>query len=410
MGPSVFFSLLVIAVSFLPVFTLVDQEGRLFTPLAYTKTLAIALAALLAVTLDPAVRMLFARMDPFQIKPRWLAKTMDALFVGTYYPEEKHPVSRILFRLYETPCRWVLRHPKTVIAAAVLIVATTIPVYFKLGEEFMPPLNEGTILYMPTTLPGMSVTEAQQLMETQDRILKSFPEVVTVFGKAGRADTSTDPAPFSMMETTIVLKPRAEWRGKDRWYSSWAPGPLKAVLRHVWPDHISYEELIADMDQAIQIPGNTNAWTMPIKGRIDMLTTGVRTPVGIKILGADLNEIQRVGRGDREAHEGRPRHAQRLRRARRRRLLRGLHAAPRRPCPLRPDHRRPPGRHHVRHRRETRSPPPSRAASATPSTSATRGICARTWTSSSGFSSPPRAGRRSPWPSWPMSPSPPARP
>ena len=176
-GPSVFFSLLVIAVSFLPVFTLVDQEGRLFTPLAYTKTLAIALAALLAITLDPAVRMLFARMEPFQVRPRFLAKTMDALFIGTYYPEEKHPVSRVLFRLYEPPCRWVLRHPKTVIAAAVLIVATTVPVYFKLGEEFMPPLNEGTILYMPTTLPGMSVTEAQQLMETQDRILKSFPEV-----------------------------------------------------------------------------------------------------------------------------------------------------------------------------------------------------------------------------------------
>jgi len=294
-GPSVFFSLLVITVSFLPVFTLVDQEGRLFTPLAYTKTLALALAAVLAITLDPAVRMLFARMDPFEVKPRFLAKAMDALFIGTYYREEKHPVSRILFKLYETPCRWVLSRPKTVIALAVLIVATTVPVYFRLGEEFMPPLNEGTVLYMPTTLPGISVTQAQQLMETQDRILKSFPEVVSVFGKAGRADTSTDPAPFSMMETTLVLRPQDEWRGKDRWYSSWAPGPLKAVLRHVWPDHLSYEELIDQMDRAIQIPGNTNAWTMPIKGRIDMLTTGVRTPVGIKVLGGDLNEIQRVG-------------------------------------------------------------------------------------------------------------------
>jgi copper/silver efflux system protein len=220
---------------------------------------------------------------------------MDALFIGTYYPEEKHPVSRVLFRLYETPCRWVLRHPKTVIAAALIVVATTIPVYFKLGEEFMPPLNEGTVLYMPTTLPGMSVTQAQQLMETEDRILKSFPEVVSVFGKSGRADTSTDPAPFSMMETTLVLRPQAEWEGKDRWYSSWAPKPLKAVLRHVWPDHISYEELIDRMDKAIQIPGNTNAWTMPIKGRIDMLTTGVRTPIGIKVLGGDLKEIQGVG-------------------------------------------------------------------------------------------------------------------
>ena len=159
----------------------------------------------------------------------------------------------------------------------------------------MPPLNEGTVLYMPTTLPGISVTEAQKLLEMQDRILKSFPEVVTVFGKAGRAETSTDPAPFSMMETTIVLKPHGEWRGKDRWYSSWAPGWLKGCFGHIWPDTISYDELINEMDQAMQIPGNTNAWTMPIKGRIDMLTTGVRTPIGIKIFGSDLNEIQRIG-------------------------------------------------------------------------------------------------------------------
>ena len=294
-GPSVFFSLLVITASFLPVFTLVDQEGRLFKPLAYTKTLVLGVAALLAITLDPAVRMLFARMDPFKVKPKFLAKTMDALFIGTYYPEEKHPVSRVLFKIYDGPCRWVLKHPKAVIATAALAVALTIPVYFKLGEEFMPPLNEGTILYMPTTLPGISVTQAQRLLETEDRILKSFPEVVTVFGKSGRADTSTDPAPFSMMETTIVLKPESQWRPKKRWYSSWAPRPLKAVLGHVWPDHISYEDLINEMDRAIQIPGNTNAWTMPIKGRIDMLSTGVRTPLGIKVLGTDLGEIQRVG-------------------------------------------------------------------------------------------------------------------
>jgi len=294
-GPSVFFSLAVIAVAFLPVFTLVDQEGRLFTPLAYTKTFAIAIAALLAVTLDPAVRMLFARMDPFQISPRPLAWIMNTLFVGKYYPEEKHPISRILFKLYESPCRFVLRHPKTVIAAALIIVATTVPVYLELGHEFMPPLNEGTILYMPTTLPGISVTQAQLLMETQDRILKSFPEVMTVFGKAGRAETSTDPAPFSMMETTVVLKPESEWRAKERWYSSWAPDWFKALLRHIWPDTMSYEELINEMDQAVQIPGNTNSWTMPIKGRIDMLTTGVRTPVGIKILGSDLATIQQTG-------------------------------------------------------------------------------------------------------------------
>ncbi|MEW5702611.1 MAG: CusA/CzcA family heavy metal efflux RND transporter [Candidatus Zixiibacteriota bacterium] len=293
-GPSVFFSLLVIAVSFLPVFTLVDQEGRLFKPLAYTKTLAIALAALLAVTLDPAVRMLFARMDDFTFRPRWLARITSTFAVGRYYPEEKHPVSRILFAIYEPPCRWVLRHPKTVIILAVLVVATTVPVYVQLGHEFMPPLNEGVILYMPTTLPGISVTEAQRLMQTEDRILRSFPEVVRVWGKAGRAETSTDPAPFSMMETTVMLKPKEQWRRKERFFSGW-PKPLRAVLGHLWPEHISYEELIADMDRALQIPGNVNAWTMPIKGRIDMLSTGVRTPIGIKIFGADLEKIQRIG-------------------------------------------------------------------------------------------------------------------
>jgi copper/silver efflux system protein len=294
-GPSVFFSLLVIAVAFLPIFTLVDQEGRLFTPLAWTKTLAIALASILAVTLDPAVRMLFARVDPFHIRSKWLNKIVNTVAVGKYYPEERHPVSRVLFRLYEGPCRWVLKNPGKTIGAAVLVVLTTIPVYFRLGSEFMPPLNEGTVLYMPTTLPGISVTEARRLLLVQDRILMSFPEVRTVFGKAGRAETSTDPAPFSMMETTIQLKPKEEWRGKERWYSSWAPAPLKSLFRRFWPDRISYDELITLMDDALQIPGNTNAWTMPIKGRIDMLTTGVRTPVGIKIFGADLNEIQRLG-------------------------------------------------------------------------------------------------------------------
>jgi Cu(I)/Ag(I) efflux system membrane protein CusA/SilA len=294
--PSVFFSLLVIAAAFLPVFTLVEQEGRLFKPLAYTKTLAIALAALLAVTLDPAVRMLFTRMEPFRMRPRWLAWLLTSVFVGKYYPEEKHPVSRVLFGLYERPCRWVLRHPKTVVALSMLIVATTVPVYLKLGHEFMPPLNEGTILYMPTTPPGISVTEAQRLMETQDRILMGFPEVISVFGKAGRADTSTDPAPLSMMETTVVLKPPAQWRPKPRWFTNWTPRPLRAVLGHIWPEHISWEDLIDEMDQALQIPGSINAWTMPIKGRIDMLSTGVRTPIGIKIFGADLAEIERLGK------------------------------------------------------------------------------------------------------------------
>jgi Cu(I)/Ag(I) efflux system membrane protein CusA/SilA len=294
-GPSVFFSLLVIAVAFIPVFALVDQEGRLFKPLAISKNLAMALAALLAITLDPALRMLFTRMDPFTFKPRFLSWFATKTLVGTYYSEERHPISRLLFAVYEPVCRWVLRHPKTVIAGALLAVAVSVPFYFTLGSEFMPPLNEGTILYMPTTLPGISVQQARELLETQDRVLKSFPEVERVFGKAGRAETSTDPAPFSMMETTVVLKPEHQWEAKQRWYSPWAPDWLKPVLRPLWPDRISWEELVDKMDRALRIPGVTNAWTMPIKGRIDMLTTGVRTPIGVKVFGADLAEIQRIG-------------------------------------------------------------------------------------------------------------------
>jgi Cu(I)/Ag(I) efflux system membrane protein CusA/SilA len=189
----------------------------------------------------------------------------------------------------------VLRNPKAVIAGAIALVVLSLPAYFGLGSEFMPPLNEGTILYMPTTTPGISVAQAQELMETQDRILRSFPEVERVFGKAGRAETSTDPAPFSMMETVIILKPENEWRPKERWYSSWAPGWLEGIFRPIWPDHISKEELETEMDQALRIPGTINAWTMPIKARIDMLTTGVRTPIGIKIFGQDLEEIERIG-------------------------------------------------------------------------------------------------------------------
>jgi copper/silver efflux system protein len=294
-GPSVFFSLLVIAVAFLPVFTLVDQEGRLFRPLAYSKNLAMALAAILAVTLDPALRMMFARIDPYVFKPKFLATLATHALVGTYHSEEKHPISRALHRVYEPACRFVLRRPKTVIAAALALVAVSVPVYFKLGSEFMPPLNEGTMLYMPTTLPGLSVAQAQDLLIRQDRLLKSFPEVERVFGKAGRADTSTDPAPFSMMETTVVLKDPSKWRAKDRWYSSWAPDFLKPLFRPIWPDRLSWDELVAKMDNVVRFPGVTNAWTMPIKARIDMLTTGVRTPVGVKVYGGDLAEIQRIG-------------------------------------------------------------------------------------------------------------------
>jgi copper/silver efflux system protein len=296
-GPSVFFSLLVIAVAFLPVFALVDQEGRLFKPLAYSKNLAMAIAAILAITLDPAMRMLFSRMDPFLFHPRWLARLATHALVGTYYVEERHPISRILFRIYEPACRLMIRRPKTVILASILLVAMSLPAYFHLGSEFMPPLREGSLLFMPTMLPGISVTEAQRIMETQDRILSSFPEVERVFGKAGRADTSTDPAPFSMMETTIVLKPESEWREKIRWYSSFAPGWLKSILRLAWRDRPSYEELLAEMDEKLVIPGVTSrgAMTMPIKARIDMLSTGIRSPLGIKIFGADLKEIERIG-------------------------------------------------------------------------------------------------------------------
>jgi len=293
-GPSVFFSLLVIAIAFMPVFTLVDQEGRLFKPLAYSKNLAMAIAALLAITLDPAMRMMFARMDYFQFRPRWLAAIVNTIAVGRYYREENHPISRRLFRIYEPVCRFVLRHKALTIGLAIVLVATTIPVYFQLGSEFMPPLYEESLLYMPTTLPGLSVTEAQTLLQTMDKTLRSFPEVERVFGKAGRAESSTDPAPFSMMEITIILKPTAQWRKVDRWYSN-LPNFLQAPMRHIWPDRISAEALIAEMDQKMQFPGVVNAWTMPIKARIDMLTTGVRTPVGIKILGADLNEIERLG-------------------------------------------------------------------------------------------------------------------
>src|SRR3989339_47347 len=297
-GPSVFFSLLIIAVAFLPVFALVDQEGRLFRPLAFSKNLAMAIAAILAISLDPALRMMFARMNPFGFRPLWLSRLASTALVGTYYSEEKHPISRAIFKVYDPACRFVLKYPKQVIMASVALVLLSIPVYMRLGSEFMPPLREGTLLFMPTTLPGLSVAEAERILQTQDKILKSFPEVERVFGKAGRADTSTDPAPFSMMETTIVLKPESEWREKDRFYSSWAPNFLKAVFRTVMPDHISYEELLAEMDEKLAMPGVTSrgAMTMPIKARTDMLSTGVRSPVGIKIFGADLKEIEQIGK------------------------------------------------------------------------------------------------------------------
>jgi Cu(I)/Ag(I) efflux system membrane protein CusA/SilA len=293
-GPSVFFSLLVIAVAFMPIFTLVDQEGRLFKPLAYSKNLTMVLAAILAVTLDPAMRMLFTRMDRFAFRPRPLARLANAVLVGTYYPEERHPISRALFRVYEPVCRWVLRHRFVTIAAATLLVVTAIPAYLRLGSEFMPPLNEGDFLYMPTALPGMSVTEAQRVLQIQDRILRTFPEVARVFGKAGRADTPTDPAPFSMVETTVLLKPEAEWPPVERWYSQYPP-IVRRIASRITPAHRTLDELQNEMDAQLRLPGIPNIWTMPIKNRIDMLSTGVRTPVGIKILGPDLAVIQHLG-------------------------------------------------------------------------------------------------------------------
>jgi len=294
-GAPSFFALLVIAVSFLPVLTLEAQEGRLFKPLAYTKNISMIVAAGLAITLDPAMRLLFTHARNFDVRPRWLARIANAVLVGKIHSEEHHPISRLLIHLYEPVCAWALRWKWLVIAGALALVAVTIPVYEQLGSEFMPPLDEGTILYMPSTLPGISLTETQHLMQVQDRIIRSFPEVATVLGKAGRAETSTDPAPLSMMETVVVLKPTSEWPHVDTWWTSWAPHWLAPALRRIQPDNISTEELMDYMNAALELPGAANAWTMPVKARIDMLTTGIRTPVGIKIYGSDIHAIERLG-------------------------------------------------------------------------------------------------------------------
>ena len=293
-GPS-FFSLLVIAVSFLPVLTLEAQEGRLFKPLAYTKNLSMFVAAFLVITLDPALRLFFTHLKNFDFRPRWLCRATNAVVVGTIHPEEKHPISRVLIALYRPVAEWALRRKWIVIAATLAMMVVTIPVYLKLGSEFMPPLDEGSLLYMPSTMPGISVGEAQKLLQATDRIIKQFPEVERVLGKAGRAETSTDPAPLSMLETVIILHPKEQWRSVDTWYSAWAPDWLKSILRHFSPDHISQEELISEMNEALRLPGLANGWTMPIKGRIDMLTTGIRTPVGLKISGDDVAAIEAIG-------------------------------------------------------------------------------------------------------------------
>jgi Cu(I)/Ag(I) efflux system membrane protein CusA/SilA len=294
-GGTSFFALLVIAVSFLPVLTLEAQEGRMFKPLAYTKTLAMIVAAVLAITLDPALRLLFTRMRNFEFRPAWLARAANAVVVGKIRSEESHPISRLLVRIYEPVLWWSLRWKRTVIAGALALVVLTVPAFLKLGSEFMPPLDEGALLYMPSTMPGISIGEAQRLLQVTDRIIRRFPEVDHVLGKAGKAETSTDPAPLSMLETIVTLKPKAEWRHVPTWYSAWAPEWMKPAFRHITPDRISQEELVNRLNDALRAPGVSNAWTMPVKGRIDMLTTGVRTPVGLKVSGADLSVIEAIG-------------------------------------------------------------------------------------------------------------------
>ena len=289
-----FFTLLVIGVSFLPVLALEAEEGRLFRPLAYTKTLAMVVAAVLAITLDPALRMLLTRVDPYNFRPVWLCRLVNKVWVGKIRQETDHPISRFLIWIYAPVAAWALRRKWWVIAGALVLILATVPVFLDLGSEFMPPLEEGSLMYMPTTMPGISITEANNLLQITDRIIGSFPEVERVLGKIGRADTSTDPAPLSMIETVVTLKPKSEWRKRDTWYSSWAPEWLKTVFRRVTPDHISQDQLIDEMNEALRLPGLSNAWTMPIKGRMDMISTGIRTPVGLKISGADLETIEEI--------------------------------------------------------------------------------------------------------------------
>jgi Cu(I)/Ag(I) efflux system membrane protein CusA/SilA len=278
--PAIFFSLLIIAVAFLPVFTLSGQDGRMFKPLAYTKTFVMLAAAILSITFAPALR--------------------DLLIRGKIYPEHRHPVSRFIIALYKPFVFVALRRPKSTIGIGLLALLSAVPLYLSLGHEARPPMDEGDVLYMPITLPNISIEQAKDQLQAQDRSLKAFPEVATVFGKIGRAESPTDPAPITMVETTVQLKPKSQWRTRHmrRWYSSWAPGFAARGLRRFWPDErpMSIDELTAEMNTKMQFPGWTNAWTMPIKTRVDMLTTGIRTPIGIKIFGKDLEDIERVGK------------------------------------------------------------------------------------------------------------------
>jgi copper/silver efflux system protein len=294
-GPT-FFALLVIAVAFLPVLVLEGQEGKLFRPLVYAKSFALLGAAILALTLDPALRLLLVRKSTHvDEEPGVFHRVRNWLVGGALRREDEHPVMGPLMRIYDPVLHWTLRWKWQVIGGAAVLVLLTIPVALSLGSELMPRVEEGSLMYMPSTMPGISIAEAQKLLVVTDRILGRFPEVEHVLGKAGRADTATDPAPLSMLETIVVLKPQSEWRRRDVWYSSWAPEWVRPVLRPITSDHISEEQLVAEMNDALSIPGVSNSWTMPIRGRIEMLTTGIRTPVGLKIQGNDLNTIQQVG-------------------------------------------------------------------------------------------------------------------
>ncbi len=364
-GPALFFSLLIITFSFLPIFTLQAQEGRLFRPLAFTKTYSMAAAAILAITLVPVMMGYFIRTtllperwgkgkqrivsllasiftflllwfisryaSPFTVLESFglhIAIILGALILLLLWPqsvspEEKNPVNRFLIWIYRPVILWVLRHKMVTILTAMLIVFTMLPfrstvldkihdgslkktlekIDFlfpleKIGGEFMPPLYEGDLLYMPTTLPGISITKAKELLQQTDKIIKSFPEVHHVFGKIGRAETATDPAPLSMIETTIMLNPEEVWRTvlEKRFFSDW-PEWIRKILVKIWTEKrsITPKELTTELDKAIQFPGVTNAWTMPIKTRIDMLATGIKTPVGIKIMGDDLNTLSELG-------------------------------------------------------------------------------------------------------------------
>jgi len=299
-GRPLFFSLLVISVSFVPIFALTGQEGRLFKPLALTKNLSMFFAAVLAVTLAPVLIQMLIRPSSKKITGTGITKKIwRFMSAGKIYTEQEHPVSRNLQRWYGPVIDRVLKRKRAVIITAIVMILATIPVFGRLGSEFMPPLNEGDLLYMPTTLPGISIGAATRWLQLQDKLIKSFPEVNTVFGKVGRARTATDPAPLSMVETVIQLKPIKEWPKiyHERWHSSWAPGWLKFLMVPYWPEHRrrTWNELVRALDERLQLPGTTNAWLMPIKTRIDMLTTGIRTPVGIKIFGSDLPTIEKIG-------------------------------------------------------------------------------------------------------------------